>query len=141
MHFYGQVENDEVYHHILLSDIILLPSYYEGFPLVILESMALGKPVVASDVGAIAEMIDAQGALPCGVCVPPKDTAALQSALQRLLGQREKWEEMGQRGRKRVEAFYSAKSVMVQLEALWVDMRRPNRSQRDKARSASIISG
>ena len=138
LHFYGQMENDEVYRHILLSDIILLPSYYEGFPLVILESMALGKPVVAGDVGAIAEMIDIQGEFPCGVCVPPKDTAALQSALQRLLEQREKWEEMGQHGRRRVEAFYSTKSVMGKLEALWVDMRRPNRSQRDKQCPASI---
>jgi glycosyltransferase involved in cell wall biosynthesis len=141
LHFLGQVENDDACRHMLSSDIILLPSYFEGFPLVVLEGMALGKPVVASDVGAIAEMIDVQGKSPCGMCVPPKDTAALQGVLQLLLGQREKWEEMGQQGRKRVESLYSTTSVMEQLEALWVEVGRSHKSQKDKLRDTSTVLG
>lgn len=140
LHFHGQVENGEACRHILLSDIILLPSYYEGFPIVILEGMALGKPVVATDVGAIAEMIDAQGEHACGVCVPPKDTAALQDALQRLLGRPQQCEEMGQDGRKRVEALYSTKAILEQLEEIWVDMGRCHNGAKHKQWSAKIIS-
>ena len=64
LHFYGQVDNVEARGHITRSDIVILPSYYEAFPNVVLESMAFGKPVIASDVGAISEIIDAFGKKP-----------------------------------------------------------------------------
>jgi len=121
---HGQLDSNEARRKIFQSDIVLLPSYFEAFPNVVLESMAFAKPVVASDVGAISEMIDAQGKNPCGVCVAPKDTRSLQSALEKLLGERQKWEEMGQHGRKRVETFYGPKAVIAQLEELWIRMRK-----------------
>ena len=121
LHFHGQVDNHEACRCILQSDIVVLPSYYEAFPNVVLESMALSKPVVASNVGAVSEMIDAQGEHPCGVCVAPKDTASLQDALLSLLEKRQEWEEMGQHGRKRVEAFYGNDVVIEQLVTLWIE--------------------
>lgn len=63
-------------------DVAVLPSYREAQGLVILEAMALSRPVVASDVGGIPEMID-DGVT--GLLVPPHDPPALAAAIVRLL--------------------------------------------------------
>ncbi len=119
LHFYGAVENDEVCHRIMDSDVVLLPSYFEAFPNVVLESMAMGKPLVVSDVGAMAEMIDANGEKTCGVCVEPRNATSLQAAVSHLMEQPEQRENMGQCGRARVETFYSTEAVLSQLEDIW----------------------
>ncbi|GIX49579.1 MAG: LPS biosynthesis protein RfbU [Candidatus Tectimicrobiota bacterium] len=64
------------------SDVLCLPSYSEGRPNVIYEAMACGRPVVASRVGGIPEMLCAPA---LGEMVPPGDVAALAAALQRAL--------------------------------------------------------
>ncbi|HEX8940922.1 MAG TPA: glycosyltransferase, partial [Candidatus Limnocylindrales bacterium] len=63
-------------------DVAVLPSYREAQGLTILEAMALGRPVVASQVGGIPEMIE-DGAT--GLLVPPHDADALAAAIIRLL--------------------------------------------------------
>ncbi len=122
LHFYGAVENDEACHHIMASDVLLLPSYFEAFPNVVLESMAMGKPLVVSDVGAMAEMIDANGDEACGVCIEPKNAMSLQAAVSLLMEQPKQRKEMGQRGRRRVETLYSTQAVVSQLEGIWVNI-------------------
>lgn len=122
LHFYGQVDNDEARRQIMLSDILLLPSYYEAFPNVVLEGMAQAKPVVVSDVGAMPEMVDANGENPCGVCVKPGDTQSLLFGLKGLLGRPEGCKDMGHRARKRVETLYSSSVVIKQLEKEWREM-------------------
>jgi glycosyltransferase involved in cell wall biosynthesis len=63
------------------ADLITLPSYMEGCPNVILEALACGRPVVASNVGGIPEiMSDA-----CGRLVPARDATALAQALDEVL--------------------------------------------------------
>jgi len=85
-------------------------------------------------------MIDALGEHPCGVCVEPKDTASLLGALLGLLEKRQEWEEIGQRGCKRVEEFYNNKGVIEQLVALWVDAYKSQRGVSHKPQFASIMS-
>jgi glycosyltransferase involved in cell wall biosynthesis len=63
-------------------DVAVLPSYREALGLVVLEAMALGRPVVASAVGGIPEMIDDERT---GLLVPPRDPQALAAAIVRLL--------------------------------------------------------
>ena len=63
-------------------DVAVLPSYREALGLTILEAMALSRPVVASNVGGIPEMIE-DGVT--GLLVPPRDPAALAAAIVRLL--------------------------------------------------------
>jgi glycosyltransferase involved in cell wall biosynthesis len=63
------------------SNLVCLPSYSEGLPNVVIEALASGRPVVASEVGGIPELIDSN----CGVLVTPRDSERLESALEQCL--------------------------------------------------------
>jgi glycosyltransferase involved in cell wall biosynthesis len=63
------------------ADLVTLPSYMEGCPNVILEALASGRPVVATNVGGIPEILNGE----CGELVPPRDSAALAHALASVL--------------------------------------------------------
>ena len=65
------------------ADLITLPSYNEGCPNVVVEAIATGRPVVATNVGGIPELVDNS----CGRLVPPEDTPALARALDEVLTQ------------------------------------------------------
>ncbi|WP_203779001.1 glycosyltransferase [Paractinoplanes rishiriensis] len=62
------------------ADVVVLPSLTEGMSNAVMEAMAAGKPVVATDVGGTAELLEGRGIL-----VPPADSAALAAGLERLL--------------------------------------------------------
>ena len=63
------------------ADLVTLPSYMEGCPNVILEALACGRPVVATHVGGIPEIMNDE----CGRLVPPRDSGALAAALASVL--------------------------------------------------------
>ncbi|HEY1220422.1 MAG TPA: glycosyltransferase [Bryobacteraceae bacterium] len=89
---------------IAAADIVLLPSRSEGVPLIVLESLACSTPVVASKVGALAEVVDSS----CGVLIEPAEgeASAFAAAIDRLLNRPDLCREMGEAGRKRVAADY-----------------------------------
>ena len=64
------------------ADLVTLPSYREGCPNVVIEALAAGRPVVASNVGGIPELMDENS----GRMVPATDAAALAGALEEVLG-------------------------------------------------------
>jgi teichuronic acid biosynthesis glycosyltransferase TuaC len=72
---------DEVAVWMAAADVVTLPSYMEGCPNVILEALACGRPVVATNVGGIPEIMSAE----CGQLVPPREAAALAQALASVL--------------------------------------------------------
>jgi glycosyltransferase involved in cell wall biosynthesis len=61
--------------------LLTLPSYAEGFPNVIIEAIACGRPIVATNVGGIPEMVNDA----CGILVPPRDVRALEHGLEAAL--------------------------------------------------------
>lgn len=86
-------------------DVFALPSLSEAFGIAILEAMALAKPVVATAVGGIPEVV-ADGET--GLLVPPEDDAALAVALLELARDAARRREYGERGRARLEAHFTA---------------------------------
>ncbi|PON13348.1 hypothetical protein C2W62_34815 [Candidatus Entotheonella serta] len=125
LHFHGRVDHDDVYSYIQQSDILMLPSYHEAFPYVVLEGMALSKPVIVSNVGAMPEMINAAGDQPCGLCVAPRDADTLRDALRHLINAPDTRHEMGQAGRRRVERLYDIPPVLHQIKTLWQTGQTP----------------
>ncbi|MGE5572174.1 MAG: glycosyltransferase family 4 protein [Bacteroidota bacterium] len=88
-----------------IIDVFALPSLREALGMAILEAMAHAKPVVATTVGGIPEAV-VHGET--GLLVPPKDDAALASALLVLARNPARRQEMGARGRARFEALFTA---------------------------------
>lgn len=115
----GLLPYEQVLQEMLRCTVFVLPSYSEGFPNVILEAMACGCPIVATPVGAIAEMLDVEGENPCGVCVPVRDVEALQHAISDLINDAEKAKQMGVQAQKRVEEQYAIPKVWAQLVSVW----------------------
>jgi glycosyltransferase involved in cell wall biosynthesis len=72
---------DDVAVWMSAADVVTLPSYMEGCPNVVLEALACGRPVVATDVGGIPEIMSDQ----CGRLIPPRDADALAEALDSVL--------------------------------------------------------
>jgi glycosyltransferase involved in cell wall biosynthesis len=82
--FVGARPHDEVATWLGACDVLALPSWNEGMPNVVLEALASGRPVVASRVGGIPDVIDSDAS---GRLVPPRDPEALARALERVLGE------------------------------------------------------
>ncbi len=90
VHFTGRVADAAPYYHMMR--VLACPTYREGFPTVVLEAQAAGKPVVTTTAtGAIDSVLDGT----TGKLVPPRDEAALAVALQELLADPEKRQHMG----------------------------------------------
>ena len=95
--FKGHKTNNpyEIYNQ---GDITLLTSISEGHPYTIIESLSCERPVVATDVGGIPEVLEG-----CGLIVQPKDYEAMAQAIIELLNNRELSEELGKKGREKVK--------------------------------------
>ncbi len=102
----GRMSQADVYRHVLSMDVVAMPSRpgLEGFGLAAAEAMALGKPVVVSDVDGLSEVAGRDGA---ALLVPPEDPGALAAALRHLLASPDERHAVGQAARHRVERLFS----------------------------------
>ncbi|HEX6972687.1 MAG TPA: glycosyltransferase family 4 protein [Limnochordia bacterium] len=97
-------------------DILAVPSRQEAFPLIVLEGMACGLPVVASSVGGIPEMItDGE----TGKLVPPERPAELAAAIGRLIDEPLLRRRIGAAARRRFEAEFTADRMVSRTEAVY----------------------
>ena len=105
---------------LAMSDVVVLPSVVaEGLPIVILEALALGRPVVATRVGGIPELIrDGE----TGLLVPPGDPRALADAVSALLADPARATAMAARGRETVRASFSGDGMVRQVERLYLEL-------------------
>jgi alpha-1,3-rhamnosyl/mannosyltransferase len=95
-----------------LATLLVFPSRYEGFGAPLLEAMALGCPVIASDVAAVPEVL-----ADAGVLLPPLDTTAWRDTISSLLGDDGGRVTLAQRGRARASAFTAESSGRSLLRA------------------------
>jgi glycogen synthase len=100
----GFVPHDELERLYARVAVVACPSHREGFGVVCAEAMAHGRPVVASAVGGLLDLVvDGE----TGILVPPRDVPALRGALERLLADRELRRRLGNAGRERVRSYCS----------------------------------
>ena len=89
-------------------DVFVMPSFTEGTPNSIVEAMAHGIPIIASQVGGVPDMIGADA----GVLVPPGDADALAQAMLRLARDRDLRQTMGQAAYERYQRYFSPGAVL-----------------------------
>ncbi len=106
--------------------IVVLPSYREGLPVCVIEAMAHGRPVVATAVGGIPELVE-DGRT--GLLVAPGDAAGLRVALERLLSDAELRDRMGLAGRNRVSRLCGWNGVIEETLASYREALAPHRSR------------
>ena len=112
--FLGHLDADELVEAYRACDAFVLPSEYEAFGIVLLEAMACGKPVVATRVGGVSDIVtDRQ----TGLLVPYNDGGALKSALTSVLGDHTLGRELGAAARRSVGERFDWDSVVRQVEA------------------------
>lgn len=107
---------DDVPGLMAAADLIVHPSHEEGFSNTILEAMAAGKAVVATDVGGIPEAVTDGFA---GILVPPRSPDRLAAAMLSLLEDRARAREMGEAGRRRVQERFPIGKMVGEIEALY----------------------
>jgi glycosyltransferase involved in cell wall biosynthesis len=113
-HFVGVRE--DVADLLAASNVVAVPSLSEGLPYVILEAMAVARPVVASRVSGNPEVV-ADGK--SGILVPPRDVEALAAALDRVLSDPRFGSALGAEGRRRVESEFSLERMLDRIEMVY----------------------
>lgn len=108
VHFLGRVSDSELFRWYGRVECLVFSSLFEGMPTVILEAMAARLPVIATDIGAVRELVDSQN----GVLVPPANPDALADAIMNTLrAPASKRRVMGENGRAKVESQFTWSQV------------------------------
>lgn len=132
VHFLGfRSDVDKILPHI---DIFALPSFGEGFGLVLLEAMACSKSVVATEVMSIPEIVQ-QGET--GLLVPAQDVSALAQALETLIGNPELRDRFGKAGFQRVKKKFTVECMVRKTTEVY---QEASRTRADQLKSNSPLS-
>jgi len=109
-------------------DLLAMPSLLEGLPMVLLEGMAMSKPIVATRIEGITEVLE-DGKT--GLLVPAQDPHALAEAITEILNNKTKANLLGQNARKIAEEKFSVKKMVEQLEWVYEKLLNEKRSYGD----------
>ncbi len=117
IHFLGQLE--DLGSLLAAADAVVLPSLWEGLPLAMLEAMVRARPVTATSVGGVPEVIENEVH---GQLVPPADATALADALERFHRKPDRAMRLGRAGAERVRADYTWRAVVQGFESVYDDV-------------------
>jgi glycosyltransferase involved in cell wall biosynthesis len=91
---------------LIASDVFVLPSFWEGLSMALLEAMAAGLPIVASEVSGTVQVVAPNET---GILVPPGDAQRLARAIDQVLADPTQAQAMGAAARRRIEEEFSAR--------------------------------
>ncbi|HKR15583.1 MAG TPA: glycosyltransferase [Pyrinomonadaceae bacterium] len=114
--FAGGRKDPEYFYPAL--DIVALTSLNEGTPLTLIEAMANARPVVATSVGGVVDLLGGGR----GICVPSGDEEAFAAALSRLAADRQLQKELGARGLEFVERVYPKERLIEDIKHLYEEL-------------------
>lgn len=111
----GYIPHDDAMKLLAESAFLVLPSYTEGFPNVVIEAMMCGKAVIGTDVGAISDILSGG----CGIVIPVKDVRGLQRCIVKLMSDRVLCMKMGKNGLEKATEQYVSDKVFAKYNILW----------------------
>ncbi len=114
-------ERKDVREVLAAADVFVLPSLWEGLPYVLIEAAALGKPIVATDIDGVREVVRSGET---GVLVPPRDPGRLAAALILLLRDQDLAGKLGERARRDIPPAFSLERMIRETETLYLDVFR-----------------
>lgn len=117
--FTGALEKEVVLDYMAQASLLVLPSYSEGFPNVIIEAMAMGCPVIATNVGAVPDMLDIDSEYPCGVAIEPRNTTILAESICTMISDETKATEYSKNALKKVKNSYTLAKIITSYEKVW----------------------
>lgn len=117
--FRGRAGPDEIRSVLVDGDVFCLPTLWEGTVISVMEAMATGLPVVATDVNGVNEVVD-DGVT--GLLIPPYRDDKLADAIRVLLSDQELATEMGAAGRRRVEQRFQLDQIVRAKEDLYTSL-------------------
>lgn len=115
----GELPYNDVIKEMLMCDIFVLPTYTEGFPNVILESMAAGCAIISTPVGAIPQMLNEDECGKYGVLVEAQNAQQLHNAIINTLGNEKLKSELRNNVKRRVNERYNMKIIWNKLLTIW----------------------
>jgi glycosyltransferase involved in cell wall biosynthesis len=119
--FSGAIGQEQILEHFRKADVLVVSSFMEGIPVVLMEALAMGLGVVATDVAGVRELVvDGES----GLLVRPGSAQALSDALARLAGDRKLRESLGTGGRRRVMEDFGIDNVADSLLRLFAPVAR-----------------
>jgi colanic acid/amylovoran biosynthesis glycosyltransferase len=114
--FSGRLPEADTLAEIARSDILVLPSFMEGLPIVLMEAMALGVPVVASRVAGIPELVeDGVG----GLLFAPSNWGELEACIERLVKDNALYQSVAEHGKKKVAEEFDVRKSAKLLSTLF----------------------
>ncbi|NTV26947.1 MAG: glycosyltransferase [Chlorobiaceae bacterium] len=109
----------DIYPYLKGCDLFVLASLFEGMPNVVMEAMAMQKPVIATDVNGARELMGATtGSVKCdtGIIIPPKEPQAIADAIERIIDNPDVLEAFGKAGHERVSRHFTLPAMVDNLE-------------------------
>lgn len=110
--FAGRVSHDEIPQYISAMDVLVHPTYREGFGMVLQEAMAMEVPIITTDIPGPSEVIESNVS---GTLVPAKDAQSLYEAMLKSYEMPELYQEYGKNGRHRVEKCFNRPIMVRQI--------------------------
>jgi glycosyltransferase involved in cell wall biosynthesis len=117
-------ERSDAFDLLSAFDVFVLPSLWEGLPLVLIEAAGLGKPIIATEIDGSREIIrDGE----TGLLVPPADPPALAGAILRLLEDAALARRLGENARREIPPKFSLERMIAETERLYLDLAAEKR--------------
>ena len=113
--FPGYIHKTEEY--LAAADVLVLPSFSEGLPMVLLEAQAMGKPVIATNVGGVSDLIKNEEN---GLIIRPMDIREIERSILMLINDKGIRDEIGKNGMINVQKNFNFKILSKKLETLYV---------------------
>lgn len=134
LHVTGRIPVDELVEAYRRATLVVLPSRYEGFGLPAVEAMACGTPAVATEAGALPEVLRLTGG---GVLVPRDDPHALAEAVRALVDDPERRARLGARARQRVVHSLSWRRIAEATAGIYAEVLEERRGRPDNTTTSA----